>query len=549
MRDNRDKWVFYNHPSKAPLSSEDVRYWKNTLAKLLKVGIEFEFNLPDQKGICKGDNVHCPCTSIDKECWRVCINKKDCAKTPCYNTCSNRRDVDYCLPDKCVGCKDYALNCIGTNCVSFISACFSCDKFDKNCDTCSKKYDQKKDPKYIRQSLKDNLKPSGDYGRISQTGVVNITTDGSLSGDKGAEIITVGRRPDYYEFYNMAKKILDMCNEKGAYLNERCSSHMHLLTSYYDDENGKHINELERSMPEIIVANFHQLCRRYQNAITWMTMALNNPNHMTRWEKFRVSILEISPVTKSMMDVATQVANKSQKLANKEKYGWVNYNRMQFNSDKISRFHVELRVSDSTMCPSYYAGIACLFYSLMIKAAEISRYGILKIGDEEWLKKAMVLKEAILNGTGGYDGARVGNTQHVLEYREAYTSQSVEMLNQLKGILMKLGPAYDVLIKLAQTPVALRRIEGDKWNAIEDSLSVRMLESDQIELRMYEVIDMRHIEDCRTVDEWIEEVSKIANADDVQIKITKKDIQLFVESKMANGQLIWSNTTGSLITI
>lgn len=550
MRDNSNKWYFINnHPVNRPLSPEDVRYWKNTLAKLLKVGIEFEFNLPEQRGICKGDNVHCPCVNIDKDCWKKCSNEADCAQVPCMETCASK--TSDCKYEDCATCKVYKLSCIGTNCVSFISACFSCDEFDKNCGTCSKKYDQKKDPKFIRQYLKDNLKPSGTYGTVGQTGVVNITTDGSLSGDKGAEVITVGRRPDYHEFYNMTRKILDMCTEKGAYINERCSSHMHLLTSYYDDDNGRNINELEREMPEIIVANFHQLCRRYQNAITWMTMALDKPNHMTRWEKFRVSILEFTPITKSMSEVASQIAGKSTKLANKEKYGWVNYNRMVFTSNnKISKFHVEMRVSDSTMCPSYYAGIACLFYALMIKAAEISRYGILKIGDEEWLNRTMLLKDAILNGTGGYDGARVGNTQHVLEYREEYTMQSVEMLNQLKGILIKLGPAYDVLIKLANAPVALRRVDGDKWADIERSLSVGMHETDQIEFRLNEIVDMRHIEDCKNIEEWVSEVSKIANDNtDLNVNITPDIIKSFIDNKMRNGQLIWSDTTGSLLSI
>jgi len=426
-----------------------------------------------------------------------------------------------------------------------------CNKFDKNCDTCPKKYDPIKDPKHIRQVLKDDFQPSGHYGYVSKSGVVNITTDGSLSGDKGVEIITVGRRPDYWEFYHMIKRILDNVVEKGAFLNERCSSHMHLLTSYYDGGE-RNINELEKDMPEIIAANFHQLCRRYQNAITWMTMALDDPKHMTRWEKFRVSILEISPVTKSMAEVCQQVCHKSQKLANKEKYGWVNYNRMQFDGNKINKFHAEMRVADSTLCPSYYAAISCLFYALVIKAAEISRYGVLKIGEEDWLNHALELKEVILNGTGGYDGARVGNTKHTLEYREEFVASSYECLNQLKGILMKLGPAYDVLSKLAQQPVALRRIDGDKWEDIERSLSVGMENSDQIEFRLNEIIDLRHIEDCRSIEEWIEEVSKIANdVEDIglDIKITKDDIKNFVENKMRDGELIWSETTGSMLTL
>jgi hypothetical protein len=399
--------------------------------------------------------------------------------------------------------------------------------------------------------LTKELKPSGHYGKVPPSGVVNITTDGSLIGGKGVEIITIGRRPDYWEFFQMSKKILDMCKEKGAYLNERCSSHMHLLTSYYDGPE-RRINEMEKEMPEIIAANFHQLCRRYQNAITWMTMALDDPKHLTRWEKFRVSILEISPVRKSMASVNQEICHKSTRTSNKEKYGWVNYNNTLFSSNTISQFHVEMRVADSTMCPSYYAGIACLFYALLIKAAEISRYGVLKIGEEDWLSHAMEIKEAILNNTGGYDGNRFGNTKATLNYREELEASSMEMLNQLKGILLKLGPAYDVLTKLAHQPVALRRIEGDKWEDIEVNLSVGMEAADQIEFRMNEIIDLRHIEDCHSIDEWIDEVSKIANDvedPDFRLDITLNDVKTFVETKMRDGELIWSDTTGSVIAL
>ena len=549
MRDNRDKWRFYNHPSKPPLTAEDVRYWRSALTKLLKVGIELEFNLPEQKGVCKGDNAHCPCIHIDQDCWKECANTKECSKTPCIDTCENRSPD--CTAEKCEKCKDYKLACLGTNCIEFVSACFTCKKFDKNCDTCPKKYDVSKDPKQIRQYMTNELNPSGNYGKVSQSGVVSITTDGSLSGDKGVEIITIGRRPDYWEFFRMSKKILDMCTEKGAFLNERCSSHMHLLTSYYDNPDSR-INELERDMPETIVANFHQLCRRYQNAITWMTMALDNPRHMTRWEKFRISVLEVSPVTKSMQEVNQQICNKSQKLANKEKYGWVNYTNTQFSGNMISKFHVELRVADSTLCPSYYAGLACLFYALLIKAAEISRYGVLKIGDEEWLDRATTIKDTMLNGTGGYDGGRMSDTRHTLEYREELIYQSFELINQLKGILMKLGPAYDILAKLAQQPVALRRIDGDKWEDIENALAVKMEESDQIEFRINEVVDLRYIEDCRSIEEWISEVSKIVNDledANMAMEITKEDIKKFVDNKMRDGELIWSDSTGAMIAL
>ena len=82
--------------------------------------------------------------------------------------------------------------------------------------------------------------------------------------------------------------------------------------------------------------------------------------------------------------------------------------------------------------------------------------------------------------------------------------------------------------------------------------AVGMEEADQIEFRMNEIIDLRHIEDCRDIDEWVDEVSKIINdteEDDMQIEIARSDIEVFIDSKMRDGELIWSERTGALIAI
>ena len=78
-RDNRDKWTFYRHPSKPVIEAADARYWKSMLHKILKIGLEFEFNLPSKNGTCKGDNNACPCKHMaDNECWKECVRTKEC---------------------------------------------------------------------------------------------------------------------------------------------------------------------------------------------------------------------------------------------------------------------------------------------------------------------------------------------------------------------------------------------------------------------------------------------------------------------------------------
>lgn len=557
MRNSREKWTFFQHPSKQAISAADVVYWKNTLRKVLKIGVEFEFNLPDSKGTCKGDSKTCPCVHmLENNCWKACQNYDSCKTNPGVDRCSLRKKS--CKPDKCAECEDYTLDCHGIYCPNFSSACFGCDKFEMNCEVCKDRYDPEKNPSNIRNRITSDLNPSNNYGIVTKAGVHSITKDGSLLGDRGVEIITVGRRVDYWEFYRMSQQILESALNKGAYMNERCSTHMHLLASYYGKlapkESGipSQISELERDMPEVVLANFHQLCRRYQNAITWMTMALDEPERMTRWEKFRVSVLDISAVTNSMSVVRDKVSSQ----AGGNKYGWVNYNNCMINEETgaVKRFHVEMRAADGILSPSAAAALACLYYSLIIKAVEISRYGVLEVGDSDWMTQAREVKEVMMNNMKDYNADdRFSNTKSLHHYFDLLKTESYEMIRQVKHILIQVGPSYQILEKLAERPITLRRIEGEKWEDIEKDLVVTMSEETEFEMKLSEFIDLRLVDECNDMKEWVESVSK-AMEDDPDMKQEDKKgigerVEKYIEDKRAEGEIIWSDSLGSVVML
>jgi hypothetical protein len=558
MRDSRERWTFIKHKSKEPISTAEVLYWKSFLAKVLKIGIEYEYNLPDQKGTCRGDSKACPCTfMLKKDCWMGCRNEEFCFSKPRYELCISK--AINCDPSDCENCKHFAAECHGIYCSNFVSACFGCPTFTRDCENCSNRFDKNRNPEHIRKVIESELGQTQNYGVINKTGVHSIETDGSLLGKKGVEIITVGRRLNYWEFFNMSRKIIDCATMKGAYLNERCSTHMHILASYYGKlpssgrETGipSQISEMEKDMPEIILANFHQLCRRYQNAITWMTMALDEPERMTRWEKFRVSVLTISAVRNTMNAVKDMVSQN----AGGNKYGWVNYNKIQFSENgNIKRFHVEMRTADGMNSPSAIAAMACLYYALVIKAVEISRYGVVEVGDSQWIEKSVEMKEAMMNNMKDYGaGDRFSDTSNLYKYYDILRGESFDLIKQLKHILIKIGPAYQVLEKLADMPVALRRCNGDDWEAIETDLAVYMNEQSQLEIKLGEYIDLRLIDQCTNMEEWIEMVGQ-ALREDPELNITKEEevmenIKEYVENKKNNGELIWSDSLGAVVLL
>jgi hypothetical protein len=270
---------------------------------------------------------------------------------------------------------------------------------------------------------------------------------------------------------------------------------------------------------------------------------------MTRWEKFRVSILDISAVINSMLTVKDKVSRN----AGGNKYGWANYNYTDFSKDgSIKRLHVELRVSDGIISPSAVAAMSCLYYALMIKAVEISRYGVLEVGDDNWMARAREIKNAILNGCGAYDGGRFGDTRNLHKYYEDLRGESLDLVHQLKHALLSIGPSYTVLEKLAERPIALRRIDGETWEEIENDLAVIMNEEGMFEAALNEYIDLRLVDECKDMDEWIEVVSKALNSDS-ELELEKDEEEIremvadYVSGRKEDGEIIWSTSLGAAV--
>jgi len=550
---------------RTPLTAQQVNYWKLNLSRILKIGAEFEFNLPEKDtGTCKGKSYTCPCDKYGKEefdCWTKCTNEVECKSKPNSSYCSNF-NADCTNNSECSTCKDFKFKCIGITCVNNVPICATCEDFKINCNTCEYQFDPTKNPDAIRRSCTDKFNPSGSYGIVSKSGVHNVVTDGSLLGKKGMEVITTGRRVDYWEFYRMSKDIIDTAVSKGAYINERCSIHMHGLASYYGkvpgagNNGGNKINEMERSIPEIVLANLHQLIRRYQNAITWMSSALDDPKHLTRWEKFRVSILDISAIPSNMRKVRDKVVNTS----GGNKYGWINYKFCQFDHNgDVNRLHVEVRVMDGILSPSVCAAFACLYYALFIKAIELSRYGVIKSGDKDWYNQAKIVKNALLNNKSDWNDAKVNgrfsDTSNIHKYTDILISESFEMISQLKHILSSIGPAYEVLEKIAENPCSIRRCDGQSWKEIENDVKVELTEEGVFEYEIKKIIDTREVINAKDVKSWMIEVSKILHknkdlqfTNDSEEEVTDK-LEMHIEEKQANGEMIWANKIGTMITV
>jgi len=539
VKKRTDRWIFVDSPRK-PLTREEVLYWKNVLSKTLKVGIEFEFNLKKPKGDCDGTSAYCLCINHGDGCWNECGSMKACSSVPSPVKCSNRNDD---CNKNCSRCADFEFKCLSAECPLFVTKCLSCKKYAKNCKLCEHYLDLTTTPNSIRRRMRKKFKPTGDYGHLSASGIHEITTDGSLVADKGVEIITAGRRANFAEFYKMSKNVIDEALANNAYVNERCSTHMHVLASYYNI--GRAIRELERSVPEIILANLLQLCRRYQNEITWMTMALNDYKHLTRWEKFRLSVLDYSALTMSIPQMLHSMRNNI-----RSKYAWINYDYTTFNDKyNIETLHIEFRAADGILSPTAVAAIACLYHALVIKAVEISRYGVIELSPN-FIKRAKTIKKVILNNTKDYaDGDRKGYTSELGDYIDELRENSFELIGQLKHILYRLGPVYDVLTKLAEKPIALLRAEGRPWEEIEEHLQIEMQDDDEVASLLQQYVDLQLVSECGSPEEWAIEVTNDVKSRKLLRTADVSRIREIVDSKVVSGEYYWEPRLGAFINI
>jgi len=203
--------------------------------------------------------------------------------------------------------------------------------------------------------------------------------------------------------------------------------------------------------------------------------------------------------------------------------------------------------------------MACLYYALFIKAVELSRYGVLEVGDDAWLAQAHEVKKALMNNNTSWDegnkNGRFSNTSKLAKYTNILVAESLELISHLKHILAPIGPAYDVLEKLAESPCSIRRCDGFSWEEIEQQLAVELTEEGAFEYEIKKIIDTREVAGVPNIKAWMDKTATLLkeNADlglkNESIEEIAERVQIHFEDKQANGEMIWADKIGTVISI
>jgi hypothetical protein len=400
--------------------------------------------------------------------------------------------------------------------------------------------------------MRDFFQPSEYVGDFGKKGVFEVKKDNSLMENGGIEVPTVGRRVHWNSIYQMCKEILDPIKERGGFVNERCGQHYHVLAGYLGSQRlGRSISELEKSIPEIVLANLHQLHRRYELAMFWIMSAGDAHDHLTRWARFRQSLRRYSALHSRMAKIQAEmfetVLGMNSASNQKGKYASVAYHFCKFDSaGDVSTFHIENRIADGTLSPAVAAAWAMLCYALVLKAVRLSQYGIMEDGSNEYREKIKEIQpHLIVGGLAEWGDSRFANTTGLHPYIPWLRENTTEMINWLKPELSNLGPAYDILGSLADKPCSLRLAEGHGWDQIENDLYApfaqnkgnALLNADEIR----ELVDLGSVMDCDHLEMWIEEVAAYLGQHPPAVADA-------VHQLVQNGEFRWSDPVGSIIT-
>jgi hypothetical protein len=255
-------------------------------------------------------------------------------------------------------------------------------------------------------------------------------------------------------------------------------------------------------------------------------------------------------------EVAAAVKNYS-----KPKYRFINYEPTIFDiNGNISVLHVEGRYMDGSLSPAVITAHAALIYAIMIKAVELSKYGILRSGSSNYMLLQKEIWSKLCNGVESYNGPRVSDTRDLGPYIPDLKRQSKQLLNLVKSILLEQGPSYDILYRLAEEPQSFRRIKLkpfkniDEWSNIEKTLMPKIKEEDDLVTKhIMKVIDLGSVSECSSINEWLcataacISIEKGLKEDDEAISKLSKEIENKMSKFINDGTIFWSDSIGGYV--
>ncbi len=384
---------------------------------------------------------------------------------------------------------------------------------------------RKVDPVEFKNEIADLMKPSGDLESLGELGIYNVVKEHC-----GIELQVIGRHPQWSALLEQYSSIISILMEKKVRMKATCGLHFHLIAI-----------GLAETIPEIILANLWNLIRRHAPGLKFLFSGGKVVDGICRRRQHNAhqEFMSISPIDLKMGEVKYKLEKS---LIVPEHQNFFNLEHLKFNEKgDLGNFHIELRFPDGDLAPTSIVAKTYLFFALVLKAVEISKYGLIHPGDNSQWERKKELMNYLSNNDGNLarsDTSKIGED----EIRELQKNAS-DLLFFLKSIFNKFtNPAYTVLKSLIEKPISLRRIENDNWEAIENELRATAYYPDFIDnedSKIIKIIELGLEKNKSSISEWLEDVS-------ISTGISKNEIKQRIDGYIEKYP-VWDSELGAFI--
>lgn len=396
-------------------------------------------------------------------------------------------------------------------------------------------------PKGVRKDdffpgLVETLQPSKDLTNLGEYGVFDV-----ISEHCGIEVQVIGRQPYYPALMQQYHAILDPLLAKGVRVRPTCGLHYHTLAI-----------GLSEPVPEIVLANIWNLTRRYAPHLRFLTSAGDRPEALCRRRNYtsHLEMVKHTPGSYAMQQIQQKLHESK---AVPEHQNFLNLEHVRFTEDgAVKDFHLEFRFPDADIAPTPVVAKTFLFLAMLLKAVEMSQYGVIHVGRIRAWRRKIHLLNLLSNNEGNLATSDTSEiTPEIIEELRVGCRELLELLKPIFGRFARASfeaqedhPAFEVLNLLAETPISLLRCSGRDWAEIEALLSERATvpagEWDQNDRRLIRAIELAEMTGHTQPESWKWETAR-------ELFLTPQELERRLERLDRWRGLKWDVDLGTMV--
>jgi len=375
--------------------------------------------------------------------------------------------------------------------------------------------------------LVEAMQPTKDLSELGQYGVLDV-----IDEHCGVEIQIIGRQPYYTALLQQYQAIFDLL-PRGIRARPTCGLHYHVLTV-----------GLSEPVPEIILANVWNLTRRYAPNLKFITSAGDQLAALCRRRNYNshLEMVRHTPGTLTMLEI--QAALRESKRV-PEHNNFLNLEHIAFTEDgAVKPFHYENRFPDADLSPVSIVAKTFLFLAILLKAVEISQYGVIHVGRiKKWRRQCQLL-DWLSNNDGRL--ATSDTSKIKPEVIEELRVGGRELLELLKPVFDRWehNPSFEVLSFLAETPISLLRASGRSWEEINTLLADRAAADqaglDKTDRRLMRAVELGEFGGSSAQEIWQWQVAR-------ELYLTPQELEERLERLDKLRGLRWDQRLGTMV--